>query len=103
MADRDYTSYQKKIISRFYENRPAQDQQHLAELCTNLYLASGKKRAKFWETARDVMTRLRVPPDRILHVVNSDDPALLAEVVKELENGTLRRVPEPTQPPLAGQ
>lgn len=103
MADRDYTKYQKKVISRFYENRPAQDQQHLAELCTNLYLASGKKRAKFWETARDVMTRLRVPPDRILHVVNADDPALLAEVVKELEDGTLRRVPEPPRTPPVGE
>jgi hypothetical protein len=95
MADREYSSYQKKIISRFYENRPAQDAQQLAELCTNLFLASGKKRAKFWETAHDTMTRLRVPPDRINHVVTSDDPALLAEVVKELENGTLKRLPEP--------
>ena len=74
MADREYSSYQKKIISRFYDNRPAQDAQQLAELCTNLFLASGKKRAKFWETAHDTMTRLRVPPDRINHVVTSDDP-----------------------------
>ncbi len=71
------------------------DEQKLAELCTNLFLASGKKRQNFWETAREAMTRLGVPPERVAHVVKSDDPALLAAVVEELQRGTLRRVPPP--------
>jgi hypothetical protein len=95
MADREYTSHQRKIISRFYDNRETMDEQKLAELCTNLFLASGKKRQNFWETARDAMTRLGVPPERVEHVVKSDDPALLAVVVEELQRGTLRRVPAP--------
>lgn len=95
MADREYSSYQRKIISRFYDNRENMDEQKLAELCTNLFLASGKKRQKFWETAQEAMTRLGVPPERVAHVVKSDDPALLAVVVEELQKGTLRRVPAP--------
>lgn len=87
---RNYSPYQQKIIGRFYDNRDQVDQQRLAELVTNLYLATGKKRAKFWETARDVLTRMKVPPTRIEHVCGSDDPALLAEIVQEIQTGKLK-------------
>lgn len=91
----DYTEYQKKVIRRFYDNREGGDEQRLKELCTDLYLAEGKKRTKLWETARTVMDRLRVPPSRIEHVLKSGDPVQLAEVVKELDAGTLKRVEKP--------
>lgn len=87
--ERNYSNYQKKIIGRYYENRDQIDQQRLAELVTNLYLAEGKKRAKHWETAADAMRRLKVPESRISHVVASDDPAILAEVVNDLQAGRI--------------
>jgi hypothetical protein len=86
---RDYTNHQKKIIKRFYENRDQIDHQKLSELVTNLYLAEGKKRDKLWESAREVMTRLKVPPTRIEHVMKTADPAILAEVVNDLQAGRI--------------
>lgn len=87
---RNYSPYQQKVISRYYENRDQVDEQRLAELATNLYLATGKKRAKHWETAREIMTRMKLPISRIEHVCGSDNPALLAEVIQEIQTGKLR-------------
>ena len=89
MSEREYSKYQQKVIGRYYENRDQIDQQKLGELVTNLYLAEGKKRQKFWETAEGVMRRLKVPETRIAHVVSSDDPAILAEVVNDLQAGRI--------------
>lgn len=91
----EYSEYQKKIIRRFYDNREEGDEQRLKELCTDLYLAEGKKRTRLWETARTLLDRLRVPPSRIEHVMKSGDPVQLVEVVKELESGVLKRVEKP--------
>lgn len=91
MANRDYSAYQQKVIKRYYDNRDAIDDQRLAELVTNLYLTTGKKLVKMWETAEQIMTRMELPQSRIDHVMNSKDPAVLARVVEELQNGKLRK------------
>lgn len=95
----EYTKYQQKVIQRFYDNRDQQDEQKLAELVTNLYLAEGKKRAKLWEQARTYMERIKVPAGRIEHIMKSADPAILAAVVQELQAGTLKRETKPAAPP----
>jgi hypothetical protein len=95
---RDHTEHQKKIIRRYYDNRDQIDQQRLSELVTELYLSEGKKRAKLWQTARDLMTRMNVSPRRIDHVVTTNDPAILLEVVKEANAG-LHQKPPPTGAP----
>jgi hypothetical protein len=88
---REYTNHQKKIISRFYDNRDQIDEQRLGELVTSLYLANGEKqKAKLWSSAEDAMTRLKVPKSRIAHVMEKRDPAILAAVVEELQKGILR-------------
>ncbi|MCH7989549.1 MAG: hypothetical protein IID46_10440 [Planctomycetes bacterium] len=86
---RDYSKYQQKVIKNYYDNREQIDAQRLSELVTNLYLATGKKREKFWKTAEEVMQRLKVPSSRIEHVLQSDDPVTLAEVVNDLQTGKL--------------
>ncbi len=35
------------------------------------------------------MKRLKVPESRIAHVLKSADPAVLAEVVKDIQSGSL--------------
>jgi hypothetical protein len=87
----DLTPYQQKIVRRYYDNRDQQDEQKLAELVTNLYLAEGKKRAKLWEQSRTYMERIGVPRKRVEHVLQSGDVAVLAAVVQELQSGTLKR------------
>lgn len=91
MADRDYSAYQQKVIKRYYDNKDQIDEQRLAELVTNLYLAPPKKQAKMWETAQDLLERLKVPVSRIEHVMNVKDVAVLAKVVEELQKGILKR------------
>ncbi|KAA0137707.1 hypothetical protein FYZ48_13580 [Gimesia chilikensis] len=86
----EYSNYQKDVIKRYYDNRDSIDQQRLSELCTNLFLTEGKKKQKLWEKAQEIMERLNVPPTRIDHVLKSADPAILAEVVKDLESGAIR-------------
>ena len=90
---RDYSPHQQKIISRYYNNRDQIDDQRLSELVTNLYLAKpgSKQIEKLWISAGETMERLRVPASRIRHVLEKRDPAILAEVVQELQNGTLKR------------
>lgn len=91
MASRDYSPHQTKIIKRYYDNRDAIDDQRLAELVTNLYLSDGKKAEKMWGTAQQIMERMELPATRIQHVIASKDPAVLARVVEELENGKLKK------------
>lgn len=89
---KDFTPYQQKVISRFYENRSQIDEQRLGELVTNLYLVTGeKKRAKLWKSAQEIMVRLNVPKSRVEHVVSTGDPSILAMVVQDLQNGAIKR------------
>jgi hypothetical protein len=81
----DYTPHQQKIIKRYYDNQEALQQQRLAELVSELYLTQGKKRRRAWEAAVSAMKKLGVPQSRIDHLLQQDNPALVAEVVKELE------------------
>ena len=85
----DYSNYQKKVIGRYYDNREQIDRQRLSELATELFLSEGKKRARFWQRSEELMLRLKVPESRVRHVVGSDDPAILAEVVQDLESGRI--------------
>ena len=89
MAKGDYSKYQQGVIKRYYDNRESIDGEKLSELVTNLFLAEGKKKEKLWKTAEEIMTRLKVPPERVRHVIASADPAILAEVVKDLQSGAL--------------
>jgi hypothetical protein len=81
----DYTPHQQKIIKRYYKNQGALQHQRLAELVTDLYLAEGKKRQRIWTSIAAVMQKLGLPQARIDHLVQQDNPALIADVVKELE------------------
>ena len=79
----DYTPYQEKIIKRYYDNRSDIMQQKLAEMATDLYLADGKKRANLWKRVAAALTNLGVSQNRIDHIVASDNPALLAQLLEE--------------------
>jgi hypothetical protein len=82
---RDYSPHQQKLIRRYYDNLGDIKGQRLAELVGELYLAQGKKQAKLWQQAADAMAKLGVPQSRIDHLMKQRNPALIAELVKELE------------------
>lgn len=81
----DFTPYQQKVIKRYYDNQDTILRQRLAELVGELYLADGKKKERAWKAAVAAMEKLKVPKDRIDHLVKSGKPELLAGLVKELE------------------
>ncbi len=81
----DFTPYQQKIIQRYYDNQGTIQRQRLAELVSDLFLAEGKKRQKAWVAAAAAMQKLGVPQSRIDHLIKQNNPALVAELVKELE------------------
>ncbi|MBM81591.1 MAG: hypothetical protein CMJ78_13510 [Planctomycetaceae bacterium] len=90
----EYSRYQQKVIKNYYDNRDQIDEQRLSELVTNLYLSEGKKQAKLWESAEKLMERLGVPEARIAHIIESADPAILAEVVQDIQNGVIVKQPK---------
>ena len=90
MVEKNYSKFQQGVIKRYYDNREQIDAQRLAELVTSLYLAAPKKGAKMWETAQELMERLKVPPTRIEHVMKQKDPAILASVVEDLNSGKIK-------------
>ena len=81
----DHSPYQQKIIKRYYNNFDAIQSQKLAELVGELYLAEGKKKDRLWTRAAEMLAKLEFPATRIEHLMQKRDPALLAEVMKELE------------------
>jgi hypothetical protein len=82
---RDYTAHQQKIIKRYYDNLDTISLHRLAELVGELYLASEKKKAKVWQNAEAAMKKLKVPDERIAHLMKAGKPELLAELVRELQ------------------
>jgi len=97
---KDYSDYQKKIIKRYYDNRDDIDFRRLSEVASDLYLATGKKTERLWKQASEIMTRLNVPPSRIAHVLKAANPAILAEVVNDIQKGLIRPAekPKPASP-----
>ena len=84
MGMENFSSHQQKIIKRYYENIDQISLQRLSELVADLYLSTGKKRDKLWETAAAAMQKMKLPQDRIDHVLSKKDPEMLARLVKEL-------------------
>jgi hypothetical protein len=82
---RQYSAYQQKVIKRYYNNLDAIAGQRLADLVGELYLAQGKKKEKAWQDAAATMAKLEVPATRIAYLMEKRDPALVAELVKELQ------------------
>ncbi|NBO91110.1 MAG: hypothetical protein EBV06_02150 [Planctomycetia bacterium] len=80
----DFSPHQQKIIKRYYDNIDAISLQKLAELVSDLYLTQGKKRLSVWKNIETALIKLEIPQGRIDVLKQKDDPALLAELVKEL-------------------
>ena len=77
------STYQDKIIRSYYQNRDAIALQRAQELITELFLASGKKRARFWEQLKPHLAALEIAPETIDHLVQQDDPKLVAELLNK--------------------
>jgi len=80
----DHTPYQQKVIGRYYDNFESIKLQRLSELCTEVWLAEGKKKDRLWTQVGEILVALKVPQSRIDHVMAKKEPALLPDLVTEL-------------------
>jgi hypothetical protein len=78
------SAYQDKIIRNYYQNLDTISVQRLGELVSDLYLAEGKARQRVWKRVIAALENAQVPKSRIDHLVASDNPALVANLVQEL-------------------
>jgi hypothetical protein len=78
------TPYQDRIIRNYYKNQDTILLQRLGDLVTDLYLAEGKNRVRLWKRVGELLEKLKIPNSQIQHVCQSDNPALVAELLKQL-------------------
>ena len=81
---KERSKYQQQIIRNYYQNRDAIALQRVQELVTELYLSTGKKRQQYWEQLRRHLPNLGVKPETIDHLVEQDDPQLVAQLINKM-------------------
>ena len=80
MAKREYSQYQKDVISNYYGNLDAIMLGKLSELVSELYLAETEvKRERLWQRAERAMVNLKIPPAIIGHIMGKKDVRILAK------------------------
>ena len=85
MAKKQYSSHQKGVIKRYYENRETLSTQKLGEIVSNLYLASpGKKADKLWERAENALHHAGANEVRLKRICDAKDLEALAALVNQL-------------------
>ncbi|MDD5064284.1 MAG: hypothetical protein PHQ35_05945 [Phycisphaerae bacterium] len=84
MAGKEYSAYQRDVISRYYENLDTITLNNLQELVSQLYLAGSKsKQTQLWERAHKAMLKLKVKPAIIEHIMNKKDVVILAKNLED--------------------
>ncbi|MHC4462662.1 MAG: hypothetical protein ACYS6W_13025 [Planctomycetota bacterium] len=84
MAGKEYSNYQRDVISRYYDNIDAITLTRLQELVSQLYLADSKaKQARLWERAQKAMVTLKIKPAIIEHIMNKKDVTVLAKNIED--------------------
>ena len=78
------SNYQDRVIRNYYQNRDDIMLQRLGELVTDLFLAEGKAKTRIWKRVAEILEKLKVPKSEIEHLVRSDNPTLVANVLKKL-------------------
>jgi len=81
---RQQSNYQDRVIRNYYQNRDTIMLQRLGELVTDLFLAEGKTKSRIWKRVAEILEKLKVPKSQIEHLVRSDNPTLVANVLKKL-------------------
>ena len=84
MAAKEYSTYQRDVISRYYDNLDAITLTRLQELVSQLYLANSKaKQTQLWDRTHKAMLKLKVKPAIIEHIMNKKDVVILAKNLED--------------------
>ncbi len=81
---KEYSAYQKDVISNYYKNLDAIKLTRLQEMVTELYLAESEtKRAKLWEKVDNAMRKIEVPEPIRSHIMTKKDITILAKNIEQ--------------------
>jgi hypothetical protein len=84
MAKNEYSEYQKRLFSGYYDNLDTIMLQKLSELVTELYIADTQaKKERLWQRAYKAMLNLKIPPAIIDHIMNKKDVVILAKNLQD--------------------
>jgi hypothetical protein len=78
------SSYQQNVIRNYYKNLDSIMMQRLGDLVTDLFLAEGKARVRLWKRVAETLKKLEIPKSQIDHLVATDNPTMLADLMKQL-------------------
>lgn len=85
MAKQELSSYQRKIVDRYYSNLDTISLTKLQEAVSELYLAeTEKKKEKLWKTVETALAKFPQVGARAAAVVRERDVKGLAELVGKL-------------------
>jgi hypothetical protein len=92
MAKKEYSQYQKSVISGYYNNLDTIMLGKLGELVTELFLADTKtKKDRLWDRVHKAMVKLKVPPAIIDHIMEKKDVEILAKNLQDWQVGKHKR------------
>ena len=84
MGVQDRSSYQKKVISRYYDNLDTIMLGKLQELVTDLYLADSQKKSdRLWERVEKAMVKIKIKPAIMDHIMKTRSVEVFAKNVQD--------------------
>lgn len=84
MTKKEYSDFQKSLISDYYRNLDTIMLNKLSELVSEIYIAdSEKKKDKLWKRVLKAMENMKIPPKIVEHIMEKQDVQILA---KNLQN-----------------
>jgi hypothetical protein len=87
MAQREYSNYQKDVISNYYRNLDAIMLGKLADTVSELYLADSQTKAdKLWQKVHKAMINLKIPEAIINNIMQKKDIQILARNLQDWQS-----------------
>ncbi len=84
MPKSERSTYQKTVISRYYDNLDTIMLQKLGELVTELYLAdTDAKKKRLWQRAHKAMLKLKIPQPLLDHIMEKQNVEILAKNLQD--------------------
>ena len=84
MPKSERSTYQKMVISRYYDNLDTIMLQKLGELVTELYLAdTDAKKNRLWQRAHKAMLKLKIPQPLLDHIMEKQNVEILAKNLRD--------------------
>ncbi len=89
MAQHEYSDYQKKVISKYYNHLDVIMLSKLQELVSELYLTESEaKQKRLWERVHKAMLNLKIPQPIIDHIMGKKDVQILAQNLQDWLRGS---------------